>query len=162
MKCPNCGIELLGGMKVCPRCKYDTSLGIISPDYIKKQDIGKEERESLEEQNNRILNFIATTSGFVDGYRISKYIAIKSGQCVLGTGFLSDLSAGVNDMLGTESNRMGDKLSQVKDVALRKLIAECVKVHADAVIGVDTDVMTVGHNMMVASATGTAVKLEKI
>ena len=36
-----------------------------------------------------------------------------------------------------------------------------VKVDADAVVGVDTDVMTVGHNMMVASATGTAVKLEK-
>ena len=24
MKCPGCGVDLMGGMKECPKCKYDT------------------------------------------------------------------------------------------------------------------------------------------
>lgn len=25
MNCPNCGVPLMGGMKICPKCKWDTS-----------------------------------------------------------------------------------------------------------------------------------------
>lgn len=162
MKCPNCGVELLGSMKICPKCKYDTTLGMISPEYVKKLADDSAEKAELEAQAQRVLNFLATTGNTVDGYKIVKYMGIKSGNCVLGTGFLSELSAGWTDSFGMESGRMGSKLSQVKETAIARLITECVKIDADAVIGVDTDIMTIGANMMVATATGTAVKLEKL
>lgn len=44
------------------------------------------------------------TSGFnFEGYRITKYIGFYSGECALGTGFLSSLEAGIADIFGSNS-----------------------------------------------------------
>ena len=42
MKCPNCGMEILGSMKKCPRCAFDTTTGSID---IKYMDAISKERE---------------------------------------------------------------------------------------------------------------------
>lgn len=34
MKCPNCSVELLGSMKKCPKCGYDTQSGAIDQSYL--------------------------------------------------------------------------------------------------------------------------------
>lgn len=45
------------------------------------------------------------TSGFnFEGYKITEYIGFYSGECALGTGFLSSLDAGIADFLGSNSN----------------------------------------------------------
>ncbi len=166
MKCPNCGIELLGSLKICPKCKFDTTLGMVSPEYLKKLEEqlpeDSPERERLEKIRGQATNFITTTSGIVEGYRISQYLGIRSGHCVLGTGFLSEFTAGFSDMFGVENGRMSSKLAQAKNAAVSQMVAECLRIGADAAIAVDVEIMSIGINMMVASATGTAVKLEKL
>ena len=34
MRCPNCSTELLGSMKKCPKCGYDTISGTVDPGYL--------------------------------------------------------------------------------------------------------------------------------
>ena len=107
-------------------------------------------------------SFLTTTGFSFETHRIVSYLGIKSGEVVLGTGFLSDVSGLLNDMLGTTSNTLAAKFAQAKDVALSKLINMCIEVGANAVIGVDLDITTIGANMVVACANGTAVKVEPL
>lgn len=111
----------------------------------------------------KIRKRFKSTTGFdFNGYDIVKYIGIKSGEVVLGTGMFSEFSAGMSDLLGTKSQTMANKLTEAKNAALTKLIDNCVEVGANAVIGVDIDIMTIGANMIVACANGTAVVIERI
>ena len=114
--------------------------------------------ESLPELKKTFL----TTSGFnFEGYKIVKYLNVMSGQVVLGTGFFSELGAFISDIFGASSLFMTWKLEKAKDEALDELIVNCMKKGANAVIGVDLDFMTIGNNMIVACANGTAVVIEK-
>ena len=125
----------------------------------------EEQRRKLEELYAKMpqlrAEFLCTTGYNFDGYKITNYIGIKSGESVLGTGLLSDLSAGLTDFFGVESSVVGRKLGQAKEKALASLIDNCIIAGANAAIGIDLDIMTYGPNMMVACANGTAVKIEK-
>lgn len=56
---------------------------------------------------------------------------------------------------------MTNKLTEAKERALKKLYLNCYDAGANAVIGVDFEMMTIGTNMIVTCANGTAVKVEK-
>lgn len=107
-------------------------------------------------------SFLMTTGFSFETHKIVSYLGIKSGEVVLGTGFLSEISASLNDMFGSESNTLSTKLAQAKNSAIDKLIDHCIDVGANAVIGVDLDISTIGQNMIVACANGTAVKVEAL
>lgn len=132
----------------------------------KKQELEIEriiaQRAQEKAKEEQISNFLRTTSSSFEGYRITKYLGIYSGHCALGTSILSEISAGISDILGTDSDRMANKLFEAKNIAITRLIKQCTEVGADGVLAVDTDIMTLSNNMIVASATGTAVKLEKL
>ncbi len=106
-------------------------------------------------------SFMETTGYSFDGYKIKEYLGVRSGEVVLGTGFLSEFSAGFSDLFGAKSEAMADKLTQAKDAALARLKESCLKVNANAVIGVDLDISIMGQNMILACANGTAVRIEK-
>ena len=103
-----------------------------------------------------------TTSGFnFEGYSITDYLGIESGEIVMGTGFASEFSAGMNDIFGSTSGMMGDKLHEAKKQALFMLVKNCRNLGANAVIGIDYDITTIGKNMLVVLASGTAVSIKK-
>lgn len=77
----------------------------------------------------------------------------------MGTGYISEFSASISDFFGAPSTAMANKLSSVKQTALNKLKEKCISAGANACVGVDFDIMTLGSNMLVASASGTAVVL---
>lgn len=130
------------------------------------------QRQNEERQQNLIrqqewlkkqkAEFLLTTGYNFDGYTIVKYLNITHGEVVLGTGFMSELSASVNDLMGTTSSTLEGKLSKAKKIAQERLIANCLNEGANAVIGVDFDITTLHNNMIVVSANGTAVFIEKI
>ena len=121
-----------------------------------------EREQAKKELSQRKIDFLATTTNSFDGYRITNYIKIESGEVVLGTGIFSEFSASFSDLLGTANASFGSKLEQAKSVALEKLKENCILDGANAVVGVDLDIMTIGSNMIVACANGTAVRIEKI
>ena len=122
----------------------------------------KNQERAKEQWNDNCAAFLETTGFTFEGYKIIEYKGIMSGEIVLGTGFLSELSASINDFLGTVSTSMTEKLTQAKQIALHKLKENCLSVCANAAIGIDFDVTTIGTNMIVVCANGTAVRIEKL
>lgn len=125
-----------------------------------------EEQKIYEEAKKRYIdlkiNILLTTSSNFEGYKIKKYCGVKSGSVVLGTGFLSELSASISDIGGWENDRMVNKIEEAKSKATEKLINACIGVGGNAIIGIEYDIMTIGVNMIVVSANGTSVLIEKM
>lgn len=107
-------------------------------------------------------SFMLTTGFGFEGYKITRYLNLASGEAVLGTGLLSELSAAINDVTGTFSNQFSHKIIQAKRRAVQMLTDRCINQGANAVIGVSIDVTTMGQNMIMVSADGTAVFVERI
>ncbi|MCH1982712.1 YbjQ family protein [Ruminococcus sp. OA3] len=109
------------------------------------------------------MDNILITSGFnIEGYRITKYLGIYTGEAALGTGFLSSLGAGFADILGSNSSMYSNKLQNAKNIAMKVMLDNASRAGADGIIGVDIDYASFSADIMGAIVSGTAVKLEKI
>ena len=109
------------------------------------------------------MSKIMITSGFnFEGYIIKKYYGFCSGECVLGTGFLSSIGAGMADILGINSTKYENKLSKAKSMAISELEKSAMELGANAIIGLDVDYNTFSSDIMGVVANGTAVQIEKI
>lgn len=125
------------------------------------------ENAAIEEKNNidyhqRKAIFKTTTGYNFEGYVITDYKNVVNGEVVLGTGFLSELSGQVNDFFGSSSGTFEGKISKAKNMALDNVIAKALMLGANALIGIDFDIMTLSNNMIAVSTNGTAVVIEKI
>ncbi len=129
------------------------------------EDIIAIDREKIEEKAKEYelkKNFKYTTGYTFDGFGIIEYMDIISSEVVLGTGIFSEVAAQIDDFLGETSSPLEKKLSEAKRAAKEKLKIKAMDEGANAVIGVDFDIMTIGNNMIVVSASGTAVVIEKL
>lgn len=115
-----------------------------------------------EEIRKKRKAFMISTGYNFEGYKIEKYIDLAHGEIVLGTGFYSELSANISDLLGTSSKTFEGKLSQAKRAAQEQMIINAMTVNANALIGVDFDITTFSNNIIAVSANGTAVVIKKI
>ena len=106
---------------------------------------------------------ILVTSGFdFEGYEIIEYLGHWTGECVLGTGFISNLEASISDTLGIESTYYKEKLTKAKDSAMLHLEEQALACGANAIIGLDVDYTMFTSNMIGVIANGTAVRIRKI
>lgn len=102
-----------------------------------------------------------TTGYDFHGYRITDYKGLASGEVVLGTGFISEWSAGISDFFGTQSGAFADKMIQAKNGAIKKLMEDAHLKGGNALIGVDFDYITFSNNILGVSANGTVVVIEE-
>lgn len=102
-----------------------------------------------------------TTGYNFEGYSIIDYIDVINSEVVLGTGFFSEVTAQIDDFLGVTSSPYENKIALAKNDAKEKLMHIAIEKEANALIGIDFDIMTIGANMIVVSANGTAVRIEK-
>lgn len=108
------------------------------------------------------MNNILLTSGYnFEGYSISEYLGVYSGECALGTGFLSTLGASLADFLGSNSTMYSDKLKTAKTYAMEQLMTRVENAGGNAIIGLDIDYTTFSADIMGVIANGTAVKITK-
>ncbi len=105
---------------------------------------------------------MVTTGYEFEGYRITAYRGIASGDIVLGTGFLSEFAASWSDAFGTTSNTFAGKMKTAKDNALKELISNAMIEGANAAIGVTFNYTMFNNNMLGVSVNGTAVVIEKV
>ncbi len=127
----------------------------------------KEERERRAAEESVQLreakrSFLTSTGYNFEGYRIVEYKNVISNECLVGTGLFSDLSSEFNDLFGTESATNKSKLARSKERALDRLKNEAILMGANALIGIDFDIMTFSNNTIVTSVNGTAVVVEKM
>jgi uncharacterized protein YbjQ (UPF0145 family) len=105
---------------------------------------------------------IITTTGWVEGRRIRKYIGIVSGEAILGANLVTDFFAGIRDIVGGRSGSYEDKMAEAREMALHELRDAARELGANAIVGISLDYGTVGRNgsMLMVMAYGTAVYLE--
>jgi uncharacterized protein YbjQ (UPF0145 family) len=100
-----------------------------------------------------------TTTPEVAGRAIAEYIDVITAQGVLGVNAFKDVAAGMRNIFGGRSKSYENELTAGVNSVLDELGKHAAEVGADAVVGVDIDYETVGSNMLMISASGTAVKL---
>lgn len=131
-----------------------------SKQFMYQQEQFQAQKE--EEIREKRKDFMITTGYNFEGHKIIKYIDLVHGEIVLGTGFYSELSASISDLLGTTSKAFEGKISHAKRIAQEQMIINAMTIGANAIIGVDFDIATFSNNMIGVSANGTAIVIERI
>ena len=102
---------------------------------------------------------IVTTTPGIDGRGVSEYLGVVSAQGVLGVNVFKDVAAGMRNVFGGRSQSYENELASGVSDSLVELEKQAAQLGADAVIGVDIDYESVGTQMLMVSASGTAVRL---
>lgn len=105
---------------------------------------------------------LITTTNTIEGKRIVAYYGIVSGETIIGANIVKDFFASITDIVGGRSGKYEQVLREAKQIALREMEENAVRLGANAIVAVDLDYETIGEkgSMMMVSASGTAVKLE--
>ncbi len=101
---------------------------------------------------------IVTTTPSVEGRSIVDYKGVVVGEAILGANVFRDIFAGITDIIGGRSGAYEASLGEARATALGELEDRARALGADAVVGVDLDYEVI-NNMLMVSASGTAVKL---
>ena len=104
---------------------------------------------------------ILTTTPTVEGRTIVEYRGVVFGEVIEGVNFLRDFAAGIRNVVGGRSGSYEEELVNARNNAMRELESRAYQVGADAVVGIDIDYEVLGANgnMLMVTASGTAVKL---
>jgi len=182
--CPNCGFtgsdiqSKAYNPSKCPDCDHILKYTGISQDEWRTKSSAEKEMwknkwvdkptnintNSTDENSEglkRRLDHLLTSGYNFEGYKIISYQGIISGEAVMGTGFISEISASIDDFFGATSDKFSEKMKQAKEIATLKMLDASVSKGGNAIIGVDFDYVTFGNNMIAVSANGTSVVIEK-
>ena len=104
---------------------------------------------------------ILTTTPTVEGRTIVEYRGVVFGEVIEGVNFVRDFAASVRNFVGGRSASYEEELVNARNNAMRELETRAYQVGADAVVGIDIDYEVLGANgnMLMVTASGTAVKL---
>lgn len=102
---------------------------------------------------------ILSTTNNIEGKKISKYAGLVSGEAILGANIFRDIFASIRDIVGGRSGSYEEALREAKNIAIKEMQDEALRLGANAVIGIDIDYETI-NNMLMVTASGTAVYLE--
>ena len=103
---------------------------------------------------------IVTTTNNIEGAQITDYYGVVFGEVVSGVNFVRDFAAGLTNFFGGRSQSYEGELIQARQDALRELEERAASLGANAVVGVkmDYEVLGEGNNMLMVTASGTAVR----
>ncbi len=164
IKCPNCGNEM-NDYEVqslwCSNCgkKYKTLSELDNTSII----INK---------NNELMKkaegMIISTTPFLDGYRITRYINIVSEDVIFKASLSDKLSNSFDNMVDnfsfSEKELTGNSniLSKAKYYVIKKIRYKAAELGANAIVGVDIQSTTSSTSYAQVSINGTAVVIERV
>jgi uncharacterized protein YbjQ (UPF0145 family) len=102
-----------------------------------------------------------STTPTIEGKKIVRYLGIVSGEAIVGANIFKDFFAGIRDIVGGRSAAYETELRKAKDIAFREMGKEAETLGANAIVGIDLDYETIGQSMLMVSASGTAVVVER-
>ena len=105
---------------------------------------------------------IVTTTPTVEGKKIVEYKGIVFGEVISGVDFIKDFAAGLTNFFGGRSGSYEGELIEARESALAEMESRAINLGANAVVGVDIDYEVLGqaNNMLMVTASGTAVVVE--
>lgn len=105
---------------------------------------------------------ITTTTPTVEGYRITGYYGIVFGEVVAGINFVRDFGASIRNITGGRSKGYEEELQSARDEAIAEMQQRAAAMGTHAIVGIDIDYEVLGNDMIMVTASGTAVTLEQI
>jgi uncharacterized protein YbjQ (UPF0145 family) len=145
----------------CTRCEKD--FGMTGEPYMidDKRYCGEcVEIVLMNKYGEAMGEMIVTTSHNIEGKKIAQYIDIVSSEVIIGTARMTELRAGIADMMGKRASGFEKKLLEAKEDAMTSLKMQACTLGANAIIGVDLDYGVLSSNKMMVVANGTAVKID--
>jgi uncharacterized protein YbjQ (UPF0145 family) len=105
---------------------------------------------------------LITTTPSIEGKSIIEYKGIVFGEVINGVDFIKDFAAGITNFLGGRSGSYEGELIDARENAIREMVNRARLLGANAIVGVDIDYEVLGQsgNMMMVTASGTAVIVE--
>lgn len=105
---------------------------------------------------------IVTTTPSVEGKKIVEYKGIVFGEVISGVDFIKDFAAGLTNFFGGRSGSYEGELVEAREKAVSEMVSRARSQGANAVVGVDVDYEVLGqsNNMLMVTASGTAVVVE--
>lgn len=105
---------------------------------------------------------IITTTPNIEGKTIKEYRGIVFGEVISGVDFIKDFAAGLTNFFGGRSSSYEGELIEAREAALVEMERRAASLGANAIVGVDIDyeVLGQGGNMLMVTASGTAVVAE--
>ncbi len=104
---------------------------------------------------------ITTTTPNVEGHEITKYCGIVTGETIIGANVFRDFFASITDIVGGRSGTYERVLKEAKSTALAEMEMQAKSYGGNAIVGVDLDYETIRDGMLMVTASGTAVFIEK-
>lgn len=100
-----------------------------------------------------------TTTSSIEGRPATQYLGVVAGETILGINVFKDIAAGFRNIVGGRSGKYEEELRKGRETAILEMGQRAEEMGADAVLGVKVDYETVGGQMLMITACGTAVKL---
>lgn len=107
---------------------------------------------------------IVTTTPSIEGKKITEYKGVVFGEVIAGINFVKDFLAGIRNVMGGRSSTYEEELAQARFNAMQEMQDRAARMGANAVVGVDIDyeVLGSGNDMLMVTASGTAVYCQDI
>jgi uncharacterized protein YbjQ (UPF0145 family) len=107
---------------------------------------------------------IITTTPAIEGKKVKDYRGVVFGEVIAGINFVKDFVAGLSNFFGGRSGTYEEELIGAREAAIREMEQRAAALGANAVIGIDVDYEVLGANndMLMVTASGTAVVVEDI
>ncbi|OFS86811.1 hypothetical protein HMPREF3138_19670 [Serratia sp. HMSC15F11] len=104
-----------------------------------------------------------STPPTLEGFTITEYCGVVTGEAILGANIFRDFFAGVRDIVGGRSGAYEKELRKARLIAFEELEDQAKELGANAVVGIDIDYETVGKDgsMLMVTVSGTAVKVSR-
>ena len=102
-----------------------------------------------------------TTTDSIDGQAVTEYLGVVSGEAVVGANVVSDIAAGIRDVVGGRSGSYEKKIQKARREAIDDIEVEAADVDADAVVGATLDYEEMAEGMLWVNISGTAVKTRR-
>ncbi|NVK49181.1 MAG: YbjQ family protein [Cyclobacteriaceae bacterium] len=105
---------------------------------------------------------LITTTNSLEGYKIENYLGVVSGETIIGANVFKDFFASITDIVGGRSSAYERVLREAKATAMTEMEMQARSFGANAIVGIDLDYETIRDGMLMVTASGTAVKVEKL
>lgn len=105
---------------------------------------------------------LITTTNQIEGKVVREYKGIVFGEVISGINMFKDIGAGIRNIFGGRSSGNEDELMACRQNALEEMQERAKALGANAIIGIDIDyeMLGSGNDMMMVTASGTAVIVE--
>ena len=104
---------------------------------------------------------IVTTSSQIEGKKISQTFGLVIGNTIRAKWIGKDIVSGIRQLVGGELVEYTEMLSEAREEALQRMIAEAKELGANAVVDAKFTTSQVMQNAAEILAYGTAVKVKK-